>query len=148
MALRESSVSVHYVSENRNRDSFDVLDRGRVDQVSHRIFKVDRGGLKRAVSTMVVLLIALVWSVSLSLFGLWLIDGGMNDQVDHRAMTMSGGIASLCGGQFVFLYGVNSRVFPSVKRELSSVFESMVGVCFLIALVLLGISSLLGLFSL
>ncbi|MBL4697617.1 MAG: hypothetical protein JKX70_02165 [Phycisphaerales bacterium] len=88
-------------------------------------------GKQRWLSMSLVIATALPWSISLGVIGLWLIGGHNQGVFESKVVSISGGIAALCGAQVIFLVCIADRVFPKAHTYLSRVLEGGLGVIFL-----------------
>ena len=99
---------------------------------------------QRTLSLALIVLSALPWSLSLGVFGLWLIFGEHDGGLGEPAVRMSSGIAALCAGQIVFLLCIADRVFPRTHRVISRTLEGGLGAIFLGSVVVCAIASVMS----
>jgi len=78
-----------------------------------------------------VIATSLPWSLSLGVMGLWMMDQPQRGMFGNPLISMSAGIASLCGAQIVFLLCIADRIFPRTPRVIARTLEGGLGVIFL-----------------
>jgi hypothetical protein len=90
---------------------------------------------------LLVIATALPWSLALGVMGLWLIGEDHQGLLGARAVSLSAGVAVLCGAQIVFLCCIADRLFPQTPGALARRIEGGLGAIFFASSIVLAVSS-------